>query len=180
MTSGDVPQSRRLPVIADELLPDSDEWNLAARGEKPHQRADRNFVELLQELRVMQTGVQVLFGLLLTVSFTAAFSEADDFQRGVYVITLVNSAVATALFTAPVAFHRRLFQRGRKADVVRTAHRLLQAGMVMLLLAVVGALLLVVDHAVGRLPGILISSLVGLVCVLLWYVLPAWTRFRFR
>lgn len=155
---------------------DGDDWNLSVRGEQPQQRADRNFVELLQELRVMQTGVQVLFALLLTVSFTGEFAKADAFERNVYVVTLVFCAVATALFTAPVAFHRRLFRRGRKAEVVWATHRLLQAGMLVMLLAVVGALLLVVDHAVGRVAGLLVSSLVGAVFVLLWFVLPEWSR----
>ena len=154
----------------------SDDWNLAVRGEQPHQRADRNFVELLQELRVIQTGVQVLFALLLTVSFTSAFAAVGGFQRVVYVITLACCAVATALLTAPVAVHRRLFQQGRKVDVVRMTHRLVQVGMLVLLVAVVGALLLVVDQAVGRIAGLLVSSSVGAVFVLLWFVLPAWSR----
>lgn len=176
MGSEGAPVPRRDPVTGNQPPPaNSDEWNLSVRGEHPHQRADRNFVELLQELRVMQTGVQILFALLLTVSFTAAFADADGFQRTVYVITLVCCAVATALFTAPVAFHRRLFQRGRKADVVRATHQLLQTGMLVLLVAVVGALLLVVDEAVGRVPGLLVSSSVGVVFALLWFVLPAWS-----
>lgn len=169
------PAAGRDPVIGHQPATDSDDWNLSVRGEHPQQRADRNFVELLQELRVMQTGVQVLFALLLTVSFTAAFADADGFQRTVYVITLVCCAVATALFTAPVAFHRRLFQRDRKAEVVRAAHRLLQAGMLVLLVAVVGALLLVLDETVGRVTAVLVSSPVGAVFALLWFVLPAWS-----
>lgn len=152
----------------------TDEWNLAVRGEQPQQRADRNFVDLLQELRVMQTGVQVLFALLLTVSFTTEFTQADLFQRVVYVVTLVCCAVATALLIAPVAFHRQLFQRDRKADVVRAAHQLLRSGMLVMVLAVAGALLLVVDQAVGRVLGLVLSTVVGLVFVLLWFVLPAW------
>jgi O-antigen/teichoic acid export membrane protein len=166
-------------MTGDQTWVASDDWNLSVRGEQPQQRADRNFVELLQELRVLQTGVQVLFALLLTVAFTGSFTEADGFERVVYVSALVCCAGATALLTAPVAFHRRLFQRDRKADVVQAAHRLLQVGMLVLLLAVVGALLLVVDHAVGRVPGLLVSSLVGAVFVLLWFVLPMWsTRSR--
>jgi O-antigen/teichoic acid export membrane protein len=153
-----------------------DDWNHAVRDEQPYQRADRNFVELLQELRVMQTGVQILFALLLTVAFTSTFANSDGFQRLVYVITLVCCAVATALFTAPVAVHRRLFQQGRKAEVVRTTHRLLRTGMVVLLVAVVGALLLVVDHAVGRMAGVVVSSFMGAVFALLWFVLPEWSR----
>jgi L-asparagine transporter-like permease len=175
MRSAGAPVPRRDPVIGDQPPADTDEWNRSVRGEHPQQRADRNFIELLQELRVMQTGVQILFALLLTVSFTSAFADADGFQRTVYVITLVCCAVATALFTAPVAFHRRLFQRDRKAEVVQVAHRLLQAGMLVLLVAVVGALLLVLDEAVSRVTGLLVSSLVGVVFALLWFVLPAWS-----
>lgn len=168
--------SGRDPVIGAEDSIGTDEWNLAVRDEEPQARADRNFVELLQELRVMQTGVQILFALLLTVAFTETFADADAFEQVIYVITLVGCAVATALFTAPVAVHRRLFQQGRKADVVRVAHRLLRAGMVVLAGTVVGAILLVVDHGVGRVTGLLVSLLVGTVFVLLWFVLPAWSR----
>ena len=173
MWSGGVPARQRDPELDAEPTAEVDDWNFSARGEHPYQRADRNFVELLQELRVMQTGIQVLFALLLTVSFTEAFSTADAFERVVYVITLVCCAVATALFIAPVAFHRRLFQHGRKAEVVDAAHRLLQAGMLVLLVTVVGALLLVVDHAVGLVLGLVVSVGVGAVFVLLWFVLPA-------
>lgn len=156
----------------------SDDWNRVAREEQPDQRADRNFVELLQELRVMQTGVQVLFALLLTVSFTNAFAETDRFERVVYVITLICCAVATALLTAPVAMHRRLFQQGRKVEVVTATHRLLRAGMLVLLVTVVGALLLVVNQAVGLVIGLLVSSFVGAVFALFWFVIPEWSRGR--
>lgn len=153
--------------------PRDDEWNRAMRGEEPHQRADRNFVELLQELRVMQTGVQILFALLLTVAFTGAFADADGFQRVVYVVTLVCTAVATALLIAPVAYHRAMFQRGRKAELVVATHRLLRLGLTVLVIAVVGSLLLVVDEAVGRVAALVIAASVGVVFVGLWFVLPA-------
>ena len=142
-----------------------DEWNRAMRGEEPHQRADRNFVELLGELRVMQTGVQILFALLLTVAFTGSFADADRFQRVVYVVTLVCCAVATALLIAPVAYHRAMFQRGRKAELVVAAHRLLRLGLTVLVIAVVGSLLLVVDEAVGRVAALVIAASVGVVFV---------------
>ncbi|MGH3931286.1 MAG: DUF6328 family protein [Pseudonocardiaceae bacterium] len=170
---GPGPAAQRDPTAGST---NTDAWNRAARDEQPEQRADRNFMELLQELRVMQTGVQILFALLLTVAFTGAFADAGTFQQTVYVVTLVCCAVATALLTAPVAYHRWLFHRGRKAEIVWTAHRLLRAGMLVLLLGVIGALLLVVDEAVGRVAGILVSSLVGVVFLLLWFVLPAWSR----
>ncbi|MQA17015.1 MAG: hypothetical protein GEV09_23655 [Pseudonocardiaceae bacterium] len=153
-----------------------DEWNRSVRGEGPQQRADRNFVELLQELRVMQTGVQILFALLLTIAFTGPFADADAFQRSVYVATLVCTAVATALLIAPVAYHRALFQQGRKDELVVAAHRLLRLGLVVLVAAVSGALLLVVDEAVGRITGLVVSLSIGAVFVVLWFVLPALTR----
>ncbi|MGH3980395.1 MAG: DUF6328 family protein [Pseudonocardiaceae bacterium] len=153
-----------------------DEWNRVARGEEPLQRADRNFVELLQELRVMQTGVQILFALLLTVAFTGAFADADAFQRTVYVATLLCCAVATALLMAPVAYHRTMFQRGRKAELVVAAHRLLRLGLAVIVAAVVGSLLLVVDEAVSRPAGFVVSGVAGAVFVALWFVLPARSR----
>lgn len=153
-----------------------DDWNLSVRGEQPEQRADRNFVELLQELRVLQTGVQILFALLLTVAFTETFAHADDFQRALYVATLTCCAVATALLMAPVAYHRALFQRGRKADLVASAHRLLRGGLVVLAAAVIGSLMLVTDQVVGRVPGLVIAPSIGAVFVLFWFVLPGWAR----
>src|SRR4051794_17651990 len=90
--------------------------------ETPAERADRNFVELLQELRVAQTGVQILFAFLLTLPFTNRFVSIDGFQRGVYVFTLVSSATTVALLVAPVAVHRLLFQRGRKRELVYVGH----------------------------------------------------------
>lgn len=152
-----------------------DEWNRSVRGEEPQLRADRNFVELLQELRVMQTGVQILFALLLTVAFTAPFADADGFQRVGYVTTLVCCALATALLIAPVAYHRAMFQRGRKAQLVVAAHRLLRMGLAVLLAATVGSVLLVVDEAVGRVAGVVVTAAVAAVFVALWFVLPAWS-----
>src|SRR3712207_7407058 len=87
-----------------------DSWNMQQRAEGPLQRADRNFAELLQELRVVQTGVQILFAFLLTLSFMDRFATVDAFQRTVYVFTLVASATTIVLLVAPVAVHRLLFR----------------------------------------------------------------------
>lgn len=124
----------------------------------------------------MQTGVQILFALLLTVAFTGPFADADSFQRAVYVATLVCGAVAIALLIAPVAYHRTLFQRGRKPELVVAAHRLLRLGLAVLLATMVGSLLLVVDEAVGRVAGAVVAGGVGAVFVTLWFVLPARSR----
>jgi hypothetical protein len=142
------------------------------RDEGPLQRADRNFAELLQELRVAQTGVQILFAFLLTLSFTDRFQRVDGFQRTVFVITLLASAITAALLIAPVAAHRRQFQLGRKVALVWLVHRCLLAGLATLLVTIAGALLLVLDIAVGTTFAVVATSGVVLIFVLLWFVLP--------
>src|SRR5690606_28496311 len=101
------------------------------RDETPAERSDRNWVELLQELRVMQTGVQVLTGFLLTLPFQARFTELDGFQIGLYLILVVLSVLATGLLIAPVSVHRMVFGRGLKRSLVETADRLAVAALVL-------------------------------------------------
>jgi small-conductance mechanosensitive channel len=142
------------------------------RRETPLERADRNFTELLQELRVTQTGVQILFAFLLTLAFTQRFPTLDTVQRATYVTTLLLAVVAAALFTAPAALHRSLFQQNAKAAIVRVSSRLATIGMAVLMLAFTGSVLLVVDVSLGRVAGIAAGAGTLLVCVGLWRVLP--------
>lgn len=121
-----------------------------ARNETPLERADRNFGELLQELRVTQTGVQILFAFLLTLAFTPRFPSLDTVQRTTYVVTLLLAVLAAALFTAPAALHRSLFQKGAKPRIVQVSSRLATLGMGVLVLAFTGSVLLVVDVTTGR------------------------------
>src|SRR3954454_12554999 len=88
-----------------------------SRNETPMERCDRNLVELLQEVRVVQTGVQVLFAFLLTAPLAARFGRLDAFQRDVYFVTLLATGAAAVLLIAPTAYHRLLFQRGEKAHL---------------------------------------------------------------
>jgi len=148
------------------------------RGERPLERADRNMVEMLQELRVAQTGVQILFAFLLSLSFTERFARIDDFQRGTYVTTLLLTAVTTGLLVAPAAIHRMLFGKGVKATTVRIGHRLFVAGLVALAMTLVGAVLLVLDVAVGRTFAVWSAALLGVLLVGLWFVLPLPVRTR--
>src|SRR5437764_10526096 len=99
------------------------------RGEGPLQRADRNMIELLQELRVAQTGVQILFAFLLTLSFTERFRSIDEVQRWTYVVTLLCSVLTAGLLVAPAAVHRVTFRRGVKAETVELGHRLFTLGL---------------------------------------------------
>ncbi|GHH85152.1 membrane protein [Streptomyces sulfonofaciens] len=142
------------------------------------ERADRNFAELLQELRVTQTGVQILFAFLLTLAFTPRFPSLDSVQRGMYVATLLLAVLATVLFMAPAALHRGLFRRHAKPQIVDTSSRFAIAGMAALALALTGSVLLVVDVALGRPAGIGAGVAVFLLHAGLWGVMPLMARRR--
>ena len=150
------------------------------RDETGMERWDRNFVELLQELRVAQTGVQILFAFLLTLPFTNRFGEVGDRDKVVYVITLVAAATATALLIAPVSEHRQVFRKGRKPQLVRTASTLAQGGLAALLVAMIGAVVLVLDVVAGLGWAVGLGVTITLLFVVLWYVLPMLIRVRGR
>ena len=148
------------------------------RDETGLERWDRNFIELLQELRVAQTGVQILFAFLLTLPFTNRFGQVSDLDKVVYVITLVAAATATALLIAPVSDHRQVFRQGRKAELVRTASTLAQAGLGALLVAIIGAMFLVLDVVAGLGWATGLAVVITLLYLVLWYVLPKLIRAR--
>ncbi|MGA4843385.1 DUF6328 family protein [Streptomyces sp. G45] len=143
-----------------------------SRNETPLERADRNFSELLQELRVTQTGVQILFAFLLTLAFSPRFPSLDSVQRATYITTLLLAVVSAALFTAPAALHRGLFGRGAKPLIVRVSSRLAAVGLGVLTLALSGSVLLVVDVASNRTGGVCAGAATLLVCAVLWGALP--------
>jgi Family of unknown function (DUF6328) len=147
----------------------------ASRG-GPLQRADRNFAELLQELRVAQTGVQILFAFLLTLSFMDRFATINAFQRGMYVFTLVTSATTVALLVAPVAVHRLLFQRGRKRELVAAGHRLAIIGLISLAVTMLAGMLLVLDVVVGRAAAVSVVAALAVVFAALWAGVPLRVR----
>lgn len=117
----------------------------------------RNWDELLQEIRVTQTGVQILTGFLLTVPFSSRFAELTTFQRWVYLLVLFGAVLTTGLVVAPVAFHRMLFRRRRRMLLVESANGFAIAGLGTLALTVSGVVLLVVDIVLGR-PGSLVAG----------------------
>jgi Family of unknown function (DUF6328) len=155
---------------------DQDEQDERDRSESEGQRLDRNINEMLQELRVAQTGVQILFAFLLTIAFQQRFPEVTTFQRNVYVTTLLLVAAATALLIAPVSFHRIVFRQRQKRTLVKATHRLATGGLVLLLLAVCGAVLLILDVVLGTRPAIIGVSGVALWFVIFWYVIPLRVR----
>jgi uncharacterized protein DUF6328 len=151
-----------------------------ARYQRPEEdtgeRLDRQWIELLQELRLAQTGTQILFAFLLGIAFTNVFQEADAFTHDVYVGTLVASALATGLFLAPVSFHRIVFQHKVRDKMIPIAARMTSAGLVFLILAISGGLLLVIDVVLNRTTAIIIVAIVIAWFAGFWYVLPAWVR----
>ncbi|MGY1620339.1 DUF6328 family protein [Geodermatophilus sp. SYSU D00691] len=146
------------------------------RGETVDQLLDRNLAELLQELRVAITGVQVLFAFLLGLAFTQRFEELDGFQVGVYTLTLLSTALATLALIAPVSFHRMVFRRRQKAGLVTVADRLLMTGLGLLVVAISAGVLLVLDVVLGRWAGVLSGGVLALVGITTFYLLPLWAR----
>ena len=161
----------------EEPLPAAERDDLVdGRDETRNERADRNWEELLQELRVMQTGTQILTGFLLAVAFTPRFEDMDEFQRDVYVVLVALAAVATILALAPVGMHRALFGRRRKPELVRVAARIVKIDLVAIAALTIGVTTLIIDFTVNRDAGLiaLVASLAGV--LLLWLVLPRLVR----
>lgn len=155
-----------------------DEWNERARGETPTERLDRNWTSLLQELRVMQTGIQLLTGFLLTLPFQARFAQISDRDVAIYLVTTTASVAATVLVVAPVAMHRILFRRHAVAILVRWANRMTIAGLALLGVAVTGVITLIVDVVVDQGTGLIVGIVVAVVAVALWIALPLTLRGR--
>jgi hypothetical protein len=153
-------------------LPVPPEQPPVGRDETEAERIDRNVSELLQELRVAGLGSQVIFGFLLAMPFTNVFSSLDPEQRRLYVADLVLAALATALFIAPVPFHRIVFRKHKKHDLLRFANTAALTGLVALSLAVSGAVLLVVSVVYDGLVAALIAAIVAGTYFVLWYLVP--------
>jgi hypothetical protein len=136
------------------------------------ERADRNFGDILQELRVAQTGVQILFAFLLTIPLQARFTALDQYHRDVFVVALLCASLATACIIAPVAYHRVMFRQHMKTSVVNAAARLAAAGLMFLALAIVASVHLVLDLVLGRSPASWLAAALAAVLVTLWLVMP--------
>jgi hypothetical protein len=148
------------------------------RHETEKERLDRNLNELLGELRVALPGVQVLFAFLLAVPFNQGFARATSFQKDIYLVTLLLTAVATALLIAPSAYHRIEFRQDDKRHIVFMANRFAIAGFGFLAAAMSSAVLLVTDYLFG--PSTAVICTVGTAVILygFWYVLPVARRIK--
>ncbi|WP_055591051.1 DUF6328 family protein [Streptacidiphilus griseoplanus] len=139
-------------------------------------RADRRWAELLQEVRVAQTGVQILLGFLLSVAFTPRFARLGDFDRTVYVITVVLGAATTGALIAPVSVHRMLSGHRLKPELVHMAARLTTVGMLLLALTLGSTLLLLLHVAAGLTTACWVVAAVTAWYALCWLLLPVWIR----
>lgn len=144
-----------------------------SQAEESHQRRlARNLNELLQELRVAQAGVQILFGFLLSIAFTERYASADAFIRVTHLVTILLAACSVALMTAPAAWHRLLFRRGRREDVIEVANRFAIAGLAFLALAMIGTILLLGEVIVGGWVAAALGVFAALLFGTLWFLLP--------
>jgi ABC-type Fe3+-siderophore transport system permease subunit len=143
-----------------------------ARHETPLERLDRNLEELTGELRVVVTGVQVLFAFLLIVPFDSGFAHVGNFERGVYFVTLVLAALAAVCTITPSAQHRLLFRHDDKHHIVFSSNRVVIAGLACLALAMCGCLLFVTTRLFGVSAGVLTASIGAIPFALLWFALP--------
>jgi hypothetical protein len=150
------------------------------RDETPTQRADRNWGEVLQELRVLQTGTQILTGFLLALAFQPAFADLSESQRTFYLVLVVLSSLSAIVALAPVALHRALFQRRMKPQVVSYGHAALVTALATVAVLVVGVVAFVFDVVVSNPAAVAAAVTLGLVVVTLWIVVPTFMRIRGR
>jgi hypothetical protein len=150
------------------------------RDETPEERADRNWSEVLQELRVLQTGTQILTGFLLALAFQPAFSDLNDSQRFVYLVLVVLSALSAVIALAPVALHRVLFRQRAKLQVVAYGHAALMTALLTVSLLLVGVVAFVFDVVVGDAAAWTALGALAVVIVIAWIVAPYVVRMKLR
>ncbi len=145
------------------------------RDESVNERMDRNWNEILQELRVTQTGTQIFTGFLLTIAFQTRFTELTTFQVRVYLVLVIAAVLTTALGLAPVSLHRSLFRKGAKMIIVETAHVIMRIALVGVAVMLIGTVLLIFDLVVGRNAALILAGVTLLVVIIL-ALLPAVLR----
>ncbi|AFM18875.1 hypothetical protein Mycch_4157 [Mycolicibacterium chubuense NBB4] len=161
--------------------PEEDQrWNSRERKETETERLDRNWASLLQELRVVQTGVQLLTGFLLTLPFQQRFDKLDDAMQNVYLATVSAAVLSTALLIAPVGMHRILFRRHRLAILVSAAHRCAITGLLLLGSAVIGMTVIIFDAVAGLRPALVAGGAALVLFAGFWLALPLGMRLGSR
>ncbi|HWM17125.1 MAG TPA: DUF6328 family protein [Microbacterium sp.] len=148
------------------------------RDESPAERADRNWNEVLQELRVLQTGTQILTGFLLALAFQPAFADLDEGQQTVYLVLIVLSALTSIVALAPVALHRFLFRQHAKQQVVSYGHAALITALVTVSALLIGVVGFVFDVVLDRSAALIAGIAFAVIVLALWVVGPAVLRVR--
>lgn len=148
--------------------------------ETPKERADRELIELLNELRVVLPGVTVLFAFLLAVPFAKGWTRVTAFQRDVFAVAFLSTAVSVAFLTAPSSYHRLRFRHGRKEHMVRVGNRLSIAGIAASAVSLEAVVLLVTDFVLSLGAAIAAAASLFAVVVSLWYGLPLLAALRDR
>jgi len=172
--------SERTSVSRDPRLSDGrvDAFPGDGRNETPTEKADRNWNDILQELRSVQTGTQIVSGFLLAVAFQPAFHDLEQYEIGLYLVLVVLAGCATVLGLAPIIMHRQLFGQRRKPRLVRTANRLLIALLVVVSLLAAGVVSLLFDVAVGRVAGLAALAVALVTLITFWVVFAHMGRSR--
>src|ERR687886_1336603 len=152
----------------------------ARPGETESERADRNFNDILQELRVAQTGVQILFGFLLTMPLQSRFTRLDRYEKGLLVVAVLLLATATACIIAPVAWHRALFRHRLKTEIVDASNVFAKSGLTALGLGIVASMLLMLDLVLPRWAAISLGIALAVLLLMLWAVSPVLRRREMR
>jgi len=150
------------------------------QDETPKERADRELIELLNELRVVLPGITVLLGFLVAVPFAKGWTRVTTFQRDVFIVAFLSTAVSVALLAAPSSYHRLRFRHGNKERMVRIGNRLAIAGIAAAAVSLEAVVLLVTDFVVSRGFAIAASAALFLVVGGLWFGLPLWAALRDR
>jgi len=150
------------------------------RSESGLERDDRNLAELLQEVRVVQTGIQILFGFLLTVAFQPKFQKLSSFQKADYFGTLAAAATTLIMLTAPSSWHRILFRQGDKEHLVEVSNRFTMIGLATMGLTVIGVVMLLSDVVFSPGATVIITAATVIACATTWYVLPLARRRALR
>jgi len=148
--------------------------------ESEKERHDRELIELLNELRVALPGVQVLFAFMLTVPFANGWEKVTRFQKDVFFIAFIATAVSSALLIAPSSYHRLRWKVEDKGRIVRISNRLTIAGLLALVVSIATVVLLVSDYIFSRTIAIATTAAVTAVFVTLWYGLPFYGRLKSR
>jgi hypothetical protein len=148
------------------------------RDETPNERADRNWGDLLQEFRVLQTGTQILTGFLLAIAFQSGFEKLDAGQRTFYLVLVILAALSAIVALSPVALHRTLFARRLKRRVVSFGHAALITGLATVALLTVGVVAFIFDVVVGDAASTFVAVVLSIVIVILWVVTPFVMRRR--